>query len=108
MYLLCTLIRLAYFNVLEEERQQSETGSRKFYLGLPVTTMAMLLPAVNAACRYRRSNSMMPYCALLAAASIAYLAPVTIKKPELVGKLVMVVIGIVECAALVAGAIWDV
>ena len=30
-YLLCTLIRLAYFNVLEEERQETETGKRKWY-----------------------------------------------------------------------------
>ena len=108
VYLLCTLIRLAYFNVLEEERQQSETGRRKYYLGMPVTTMAMLLPAVNELCGYRKTNSLAPYCALLFVASIAYLAPVTIKKPQITGKILMVVIGIVEFAALFMGAIWDV
>ena len=107
-YLLCTLIRLAYFNVLEEERQQSEEGRRKYYLGLPVTTMAMFLPAVNELCRYRRTNSVAPYCALLVLTGAAYLAPVTIKKPQIQGKIVMIVIGIVEFAALAAGAIWDV
>ena len=39
---LCALVRLAYFNVMEEERQEQETGSRKWYLGLPVTTIALL------------------------------------------------------------------
>ena len=108
IYLLCTLIRLAYFNVLEEERQQSEGGRRRCYLGLPVTTMAVFLPAVNEVCRYRRTNSMMPYCALLALAGIAYLAPVTIRKPEIFGKIALIVVGIVEFAALAAGALWDV
>ena len=108
MYLLCTLIRLAYFNVLEEERQQSEAGPRKYYLGMPVTTMAMLLPAVCELCRYRRTNSVVPYCALLLAAGVAYLAPVTIKKPQIPGKIMMILIGAVEIVALVLGALWDV
>ena len=108
IYLLCTLIRLAFFNVLEEERQQNEGGKRRYYLGLPVTTMAMLLPAVNELCKYRRTNSLAPYCALLSLAGIAYLAPVTIKKPEIMGKIVMIVIGVVEFAVLAAGVVWDV
>ena len=44
-YMLCALIRLAWFNVDEEERQDEEGDeSRKLYLGLPVTTSALLLP----------------------------------------------------------------
>ena len=107
-YLLCTLIRLAYFNVLEEERQASDAGRRKSYMGMPVTTMAMLLPAVNELCRYRRVNSLMPYCVLLFLAGGAYLAPVTIKKPAIVGKIIMIVIGVVEVTALALGVIWDI
>ena len=44
LYLLCALIRLAWFNVDEEERQEHEGGSRTVYLGLPVTTAALILP----------------------------------------------------------------
>ena len=108
MYLLCTLIRLAYFNVLEEERQQTTTESRKYYLGLPVTTMAMFLPAVNALCGFRRKSALAPCCALLVLAGVAYLSPITIKKPAIVGKIVMVVVGALEIASLFMGAIWDV
>lgn len=43
-YCLCAVIRLAFFNVLETERQQSEGGCNKTYHGLPVTSMAFLLP----------------------------------------------------------------
>ena len=35
VFTLAGLIRLAYFNVTEEERQQTEGGGRKCYLGLP-------------------------------------------------------------------------
>ena len=108
MYLLCTLIRLAYFNVLEEERQQTTTERRKCYMGLPVTTMAMFLPAVNALCGFRRKSALAPCCVLLLLAGAAYLSPITIKKPAIVGKIIMIAIGVVEVAALFMGAIWDV
>lgn len=44
-YVLCALIRLAFFNVLETKRQRSEGGCAKSYRGLPVTTIAIILPA---------------------------------------------------------------
>ena len=41
---LCAVIRLAFFNVLEGKRQQTEGGSTKAYHGLPVTSIAFILP----------------------------------------------------------------
>jgi len=43
-YVLCAVIRLAFFNVLEARRQQTESGCAKFYRGLPVTTSAIIFP----------------------------------------------------------------
>lgn len=43
-YCVCSVIRLAYFNVLETERQQVEEGANHFYHGLPITSMAIVLP----------------------------------------------------------------
>lgn len=43
-YCICAVIRLSYFNVLEGKRQQSEGGSNKTYRGLPVTSIAFILP----------------------------------------------------------------
>jgi CDP-diacylglycerol--serine O-phosphatidyltransferase len=43
-YVLCAVIRLAFFNVLETKRQMSEGGCAKEYRGLPVTSSAMILP----------------------------------------------------------------
>ena len=45
-YVLCAIIRLAFFNVMEEKRQKSESGSAKYYRGMPVTTISMILPPV--------------------------------------------------------------
>ena len=41
---LCAVIRLGFFNVLEAKRQQVEEGCNKYYRGLPVTSIAALLP----------------------------------------------------------------
>ena len=44
LYVLCAVIRLAFFNVLEAKRQQTEEGCTKFYRGLPVTSASMIFP----------------------------------------------------------------
>lgn len=43
-YCLCAVIRLAFFNVLEAKRQANEGGATKVYRGLPVTSIAFILP----------------------------------------------------------------
>ena len=45
-YILCAVIRLAFFNVLETNRQTTQGGCAKGYRGLPVTTAAIILPAL--------------------------------------------------------------
>ena len=44
LFVLCAVIRLAFFNVLEIKRQQTEGGTTKKYRGLPVTTISIILP----------------------------------------------------------------
>ena len=43
-YCLCAVIRLAFFNVLEGNRQKNEGGCNKTYRGLPVTSIGFILP----------------------------------------------------------------
>lgn len=43
-YCICAVIRLAFFNVLEGNRQQTESGCNKTYRGLPVTSISLILP----------------------------------------------------------------
>lgn len=44
MYGLAGVIRLAYFNVMEAKRQEEETGGRTYYRGMPITSIAVILP----------------------------------------------------------------
>ena len=43
-YCLCGLIRLAFFNVIEANRQKVEEGCNKYYRGLPITSGSILFP----------------------------------------------------------------
>lgn len=44
LYGLAGLIRLAYFNVMEQKRQNETDEVRKYYQGLPITSMSIILP----------------------------------------------------------------
>ena len=46
MYVLAAVIRLGFFNVMEEKRQQMTTEVRKYYQGLPVPSIAIIFPIV--------------------------------------------------------------
>ncbi|BCN29301.1 CDP-alcohol phosphatidyltransferase family protein [Anaeromicropila herbilytica] len=45
-YCVCSVIRLGFFNVLETNRQMTEDGSNKYYYGLPITSITIILPLV--------------------------------------------------------------
>lgn len=46
LYGLAGVIRLGYFNVMETKRQTETDENRKYYQGLPITSMAIALPIV--------------------------------------------------------------
>lgn len=45
-YVLAAVIRLAYYNVTEENRQDEESGERQYYEGLPVTNITLIVPVL--------------------------------------------------------------
>lgn len=45
-YCVCSVIRLAFFNVLETNRQMKENGANKYYHGLPITSITIIFPLV--------------------------------------------------------------
>lgn len=99
VFTLCALIRLAYFNVLEEERQQETDEKRKSYLGVPVTTIAVLLPIVYMIYG-QLVRKHLCFQVLLVFVGIGYLLPVEIKKPGKIGKVCIVILGIAEVLLL--------
>jgi CDP-diacylglycerol--serine O-phosphatidyltransferase len=101
LYSLATLIRLSFFNVLEEERQEKEAGSRHSYLGLPVTSAALLLPLVYLLFEMKLLISIRTYQIALIIAGTLFLSPIEIKKPGVTGKIIIIVIGLAEVFAMI-------
>lgn len=107
MFALCALIRLAYFNVLEEERQRRTSESRQSYLGVPVTTIAVFLPAAYLLYDHRLCKSILCFPILLIFMGIGYLLPVEIKKPGVLGRVGIIILGIFEALGMILFMGWD-
>lgn len=103
VYLLCALIRLAWFNVNEEERQNQETGTRTAYLGLPVTSAALILPILLGLGRCRGWNMEYAGPVALLVTAAAFLTPFPLKKPALVGKVLLLIAGAAGATLLILG-----
>lgn len=46
-YAIAGVIRLGYYNVMEIKRQEETTENRKYYSGLPITSISVILPLVS-------------------------------------------------------------
>lgn len=101
LYILAAVIRLAYFNVTEEERQKIEGGARKHYLGLPVTASALIIPTFMLF-HFITPNidSSIGYFFVIVLTGTAFLLPIRIPKPGLRGILILITIGVVEFIGL--------
>lgn len=108
IFLLCALIRLAYFNVLEEERQRMTEEKRKSYLGIPVTTIAVVLPIIYLLYDWKVYKSKICFVILLVFMGIGYLSPIEIKKPGIAGKISMMILGILEVLGIFFFMGWDI
>ncbi len=106
LYVLAALIRLAYFNVTEEERQKTEKGSRKTYTGLPVTSSALIFPGVLLLHKVFPADISLIYFIVTIITGVAFLSNFKIKKAGLKGILIMVGIGIIEFILLVLSKIF--
>ena len=100
IYALMALIRLAYFNVTEEERQNAETGSRKYYTGLPVTSASIIFPTILLITylflKFKNVDLAPIYFVILGVVAAAFVLNFQLRKPGLKAILAMVAIGAVE------------
>lgn len=82
-FALCALIRLAYFNVAEEERQGKTAENRSCYLGVPVTASALAAPLFYLAAQYFRLNCAAVYAPGLFLLGVLYITPLRVKSRTL-------------------------
>ena len=101
LYVLCALIRLAYFNVTEETRQATEGGRRTHFMGVPVTTAAVIFPLIYALSVLAPAQvAPWLYPALILITAIAFITPVKVRKPHTVGLAVLGLIGLLEAVLM--------
>ncbi len=103
-YALAALVRLAYFNVKEETRQQTETGKREYYEGLPVTTAALLFPFIFVLVPYIGMRYMtVSYGVAMIVTAMAFVTNFKIKKAGIKEMLLLGVVGLIELILLIVG-----
>jgi Phosphatidylserine synthase len=93
LFVLCGLIRLAYFNVTEETRQKSTSENRKMYSGLPITSSAILVPLLICFAKPLERALPFAFTALLVVMGICFITPLNVKKPGLWGGIIMLIAG---------------
>lgn len=97
-YLIAGVIRLAFFNVMEEKRQDETDEARKYYQGLPITSIAIMLPLF---CTLRpllghRFLSELHICILTV--GLLFIINFPLRKPG--WKMLTLLVAIVSCALI--------
>ena len=96
MFPTCAVIRLAYFNVAEEERQKKTSETRKTYEGLPVTSVALILPLLYSFHRDIGEHFPAVYGGALFLIALAFITRFKVKKPSMKTMLIFVGVGALE------------
>lgn len=87
MLVVGAVIRLGYFNVMEQERQQQTDENRVSYQGLPVTSDAAIIPFAylmkQIACRKMDTPIFnIAFCIIIIIIAILFVMDIDIKKPN--------------------------
>ena len=99
-FVLCALIRLAYFNVSEEERQDKTNENRHYYLGVPVTASAFVMPLFYLLALYLDLSCAAFYALGAFVLGVLYITPLHVRKIGLRGVALIAVLGAAEFFAL--------
>ena len=98
------VIRLGFFNVMEEERQRTTTENRKEYQGLPVTSTAIIFPLLYLGKGYM-SADIFPYFfqSVMIVVSLLFVLNIKVKKPKLKGLLLIGILAAIIVAGFATG-----
>jgi CDP-diacylglycerol--serine O-phosphatidyltransferase len=102
-YVLAALIRLAYYNVTEDELEFYENAPRVYYDGLPVTTVALIIPLIYTLRPVMKNGFLLLYAACLLVTAAAFLTKIKVRKLGMKGMIIAAVIGFAILALLIVG-----
>lgn len=105
LYIICAIIRLAYFNVDEIMRQKNENGSRKTYYGLPVTAAAMFFPLIYGLKDLLGAALLPVYQVALFAVAAAFILKFKIRKPRGAALWVIFALGLAVVALVITAGL---
>ena len=106
LYGLAGVIRLGYFNVMEEKRQEETDENRKYYQGLPITSMAMVLPLFFAFSPLLPSHQVFIAVLHILVAAVGALFVIDFKMRKLSAKELFTLAVIVAAAVAVMLFVW--
>ena len=99
-YSLAALIRLAYFNVLEINRNSSDPVV--YYTGLPVTSSALVFPFIYIFKKFLGCYFPLVYGLILLVVGILFISKIKIKKPNIKVMISFIIIGVIEILLIVS------
>lgn len=100
LYVLAALVRLAYFNVTEEENQAKGQLVRKVYTGLPVTSAALIFPTFLLIDYVTPADIAIGYYAIMLLTAFLFVSKISVRKPGFKGIMIMVAFGTAEFALM--------
>ncbi len=95
MYVLAALIRLAYFNVIEEEKK-TDSSIQSGYTGLPVTSASLVFPATVLIQYVTKPDLTLVYFGVMLLMAVLFVSPFHLAKPKIKHVLMMIGLGLVE------------
>ena len=91
-YSIASVIRLAYFNVTEAKRQTQTEENRKYYQGLPITSMAIILPFLYLMRRYYMIHFLIVIHIAVIIVGLLLILNIKVKKPQNPVRILLVVV----------------
>ena len=100
-YVLAGLIRLAYYNVTEEHRQEETEECRKYYQGLPITSIAIILPLLKVCSPLFGKEFLLAVHVVMLVTGLLFITNFKLYKPKTVIMAVIVIfVGLAVCKVL--------
>ncbi|MDD2504652.1 MAG: CDP-alcohol phosphatidyltransferase family protein [Bacilli bacterium] len=107
IFSLGALIRLAHFNVNEEEISKTKAGRSTSFVGLPTTSVALILPVVYMLKTWTENSFQYIYAAALLIIGFLFVFKANfIKKPDNKKMIMFIIVGVLEVALILGIKAW--